>query len=102
MSCACIPKKNQPSWSPEIYAGSSAVGGFVRKQSNEEVSCLSPKIDDMVAMSYQDLTCMYFTYVDNCKAYKDPAPKCPTVNRSSVLKQIDYLNQYLKDHPDLQ
>ncbi|MBL0233252.1 MAG: hypothetical protein IPQ08_06265 [Chitinophagaceae bacterium] len=96
MSCGCIPKKNQPHYSPALYAGSSAIGGIVRKQSNEQMSCLSPKFDDYVAMTYQDLSCVYFTFVQNCVAFKDPKPTCPHVTREEIQKQIDYLHAYLK------
>lgn len=68
--------RNQPDFTPRLYAGDSEQGGVYRKQSGEFILATDPKMDDMVALSYKDLSCVYQTYVQNCQAYRKKVVKC--------------------------
>lgn len=76
VSCAHKYPSGKPVWQGKIWAGSSNLGGFRRAQSNEEMSCLQPKIDNYVAISYNDLQCLFDQMVQNCVAYKNPNMTC--------------------------
>jgi len=74
-SCA-KPAPNQPTYQPKLYAGDSERGGVTRKQSQEFISARDDKFNDYVALSYDDLSCVVQTYVNNCKEYKQQVVKC--------------------------
>lgn len=83
-SCKTVP--NQPNYKPKLYAGDSSQGAVVRAQSHEVYSCQDPEFDNFVALRYEDLQCLYLTYIQNCERYKDPNPTCPKVSQDRIDK----------------
>jgi len=77
---------NRPDYAPKLYAGSSVNGGVERAQSGEKYSCTDPKFDNNVCLTYADLSCVYFSYVQNCKEFITATPTCPDVSSEKIKR----------------
>lgn len=83
-SASC--QKNRPNYQPEIWAGTSAIGGVRRTQVEpaQELSCLSPAFDSHLSMTYDTMGCIIQTYILNCAKFKEPVVNCQPVDRAAV------------------
>lgn len=77
------PDSSMPKWNGALWAGSSEIGGIKRKQSNQELSCLQPAMDNMVCMSYKALECLYSQLILNCSYWKNPTLQCNADGRNA-------------------
>lgn len=83
VSCGHRPDSSMPKWNGALWAGNSEIGGLKRTQSNQELSCLQPQMDNMVCMSYKALECLYSQLILNCSYWKDPTLQCNADGRSA-------------------
>lgn len=92
-SCKSPPKPNQPDYKPKLYAGDSANISVTRKQSGEVIQCSDPRFDKFVAMRYEELSCIYETYIQNCERFKTPYVRC---SGQFTKEAKEYINKNLK------
>lgn len=78
-----------PEWNGKFWAGSSEDRAVVRSQEQKLIRCDSPQFDDMVCMSYKDLSCFYQTYVMNCQQWADPKPTCKEIDVEDVKALVN-------------
>jgi hypothetical protein len=91
----CKPEErplNMPTYKPKVYAGNADMGGVYRKQSGEFISASDPRFNEMAAMSYGTFSCIYETYVNNCKEYKQSQVTCTKL----TTKQKKELKAFVK------
>lgn len=87
--CANLPE-NMPDYKPRLYAGDSANVGISRKQSGELIRANDPKFDEFVAMRYENLSCLYETYIQNCERFKQQSVQCTpiTTDQKKAIKKF--------------
>ena len=93
-----------PIWNGKIWAGDPDHGQVIRAQDPppNTISAFDPKFKDGIWMSYADLSCMYFSFVNNCKDWFTLTPSCPSVSKKELskffIKYEAYRNKYLSAH----
>ena len=89
-SCGHTP--DGPTWNGKIWAGSSDKVGIERSQEKQVIQCGNPEFDRYIAMTYQDLGCIYEQYIQNVKEWKDPSRKCSgKISEKSVKQALQYM-----------
>lgn len=77
-----------PVWKGKLWAGNPAAGE-IRRTQDQPVSTLSafdPSFKNYTCMTYEDLSCLYFSFVNNCQSWATLTPTCPAVNPALVKK----------------
>lgn len=97
-----------PVWNGEFFAGDASTAEIRRTQgvgpsptpspSGQVISAFDPAFNNYVCLSYQDLSCLYFSFVDNCKDWFTLTPSCPVTSVKTVMKAIKQLEQVQQKH----
>lgn len=66
----CAHNKPIPNWDGKIWAGDASRASIRRAQAGEEIPASDPRFDSYVAISYDDFTSFYSTYVLGCEKWK--------------------------------
>ena len=80
--------QDAPEWKGKIWAGSSKDASIKRMQDNESISTSDPKFDEYAAISYQDLSCIYQTFVYNCMSWKQAQVDCKPLETGTIKRTI--------------
>lgn len=90
----CLGKKvkNQPDYSPSLYAGDAENNGITRAQTNEHIKAADPRFNNFVCTPYQHLACLKRTYIDNCKEFKKAVVDCSDLEPQDGQELVEILN----------
>lgn len=94
----CSPPQNMPQWDGKFWQADHETMSVKRTQDTppSEIKAEDPKFSEGVWLSYHDLGCLYQQLVLNCKAWKDPAPKCEPVENSIIRHELKVYNESQK------
>lgn len=77
-----------PNWEGKIWDGNAKLAGIERRQEGQFIPANDKRFDDYAALSYSDLSCLYQTFVLNCKEWIDMTPQCKSVDPVKVQEII--------------
>jgi len=86
--------KGTPVWNGKLWAGNPAAGEIWRTQDNpvSTISAFDSSFNNYTCMTYADLSCMYFSFVNNCQSWSTLTPSCPAVSNAVIKKLVRSLN----------
>ncbi len=88
--CGRNPLKGLPKWPGLLWAGNPEIGGIERTQDTppSQLSASDGRFKNYVSMSYEDLGCLYQSFVLNCRDWFTLTPTCRPTDVKTIQKFI--------------